>query len=93
MKRATMANSNSSRSRKTGTRQVTHFDEVRGKTVEFVELSLDTENYSIEIRFSDKTALIFDMEPEPGLRVTPDLADWKTGDWKPMKRWRPLHSR
>lgn len=66
-----MANSNRTRSRNTGTRQVTHFHEVKGKIVDFVELSLDTENYSIEIRFTDNTALTFDMEPEPGIVVAP----------------------
>jgi hypothetical protein len=88
-----MANSKSTRSRQTGTRQVTHFHEVKGKIVDFVELSLEAENYIIDIRFDDNTALTFDMDPEPGLMVTPDLADWKTGDSKPIKRWRPLHSR
>lgn len=38
----------------------------KGKVIDFVELSLDTEDYSIEIRFNDNTALTFDMEPEPG---------------------------
>lgn len=92
-----MADSKGTRSRKrkkaTPAPQSLRFPEVKGKIVEFVELSLDTENYSIDIQFDDKTALTFDMEPEPGLCVAPDLANWKNGNWKPIKRWRPLHSR
>lgn len=88
-----MARNKTTRFRETSTRPVAHFDEVKGKIVEFVELSLETENYTIEIRFDDNTALTFDMDPEPGIVVTPDFADWKTGDWKPIKRWRPLRTR
>lgn len=88
-----MAEKKRKHSHRTDTRQVTHFPEVKGKVVKFVELSLDTENYTIEIRFDDDTALTFDMDAEPGIAVTPDWADWKTGNWKPIKRWHPLHSR
>lgn len=72
-------------------RRVLRFPQVRGKTVERVELSLTDEEYSIEIRFHDRTALNIDMEPEPGIKVTPDYADWKSGNWKPLKRWQPVH--
>ena len=72
-------------------RRVLRFPQVRGKTVDRVELSLTDEEYSIEIRFDDKTALNIDMEPEPGIKVTPDFADWKTGNWKANKRWQPIH--
>ena len=80
------------RKKETPLRRVLRFPQVKGKIIDRVELSLSAEDYSIEIRFDDKTALNIDMEPEPGIKVTPDYADWKTGNWKPIKRWRQVHS-
>ena len=74
-------------------RQLLKFPQVKGKVIDRVELSLSADDCSIEIRFDDKTALNFDMEQEPGIKVTPDFADWKTGNWKSIKRWRPVHSK
>ena len=91
-----MADNKVKRSRKrkkeTPYRRVLHFPQVKGKIIERVEVSLTPDDYVIEIRFDDKTALNIDMEPEPGIKVTPDYSDWKTGNWKPIKRWRPIHS-
>ena len=88
---AKKAKRSGARGRSAPFRRVLRFPQVRGKTVERVELSLTDEEYSIEIRFDDKTALNVDMEPEPGIKVTPDYADWKTGNWKTIKRWQPIH--
>ena len=40
--------------------------------------------------FKDRTYLVFDVEPF--LRITPDYSDWKTHNYKPLKRWPPLRS-
>jgi len=75
-------------------KQYLKFPQVKGKVVERVEFTVNADDdCSLEIRFDDKTALNFGIEQEPGLRVTPDYANWKTGNWKPIKRWRPVHSR
>jgi hypothetical protein len=77
------------RSRKKSPRQLTYFREVKGKIVERVEIDPDLN--AIIILFQDKTALSFALEPR--LTVFPELSDWKTGNWRGIKRWRALHSK
>jgi hypothetical protein len=72
-------------------RRVLAFPQARGKTVERVELDVTPEYFLIDIRFKDKTALTFDLEPY--VMVYPEFANWGTGEYKPLKRWRPVHSR
>jgi hypothetical protein len=72
-----------------GRRKRDAFPEVRGKVVERVEVST-SDGCAIGILFQDRTYLAFDVEPL--LRITPDFSDWKTGNYKPLKRWRPVHS-
>jgi hypothetical protein len=38
-----------------------------------------------------RTYLGFDVGPL--IRIKPDLSDWKTGDYKPLKRWPSVLSR
>jgi len=82
-----MAVHKSNRSRKRRTRQ---FPQIKGKIVDDVELSLSTDYRAVDIRFADKTALTLSIEP--CFQLTPVLADWKTGDYKLLKRWRPVLS-
>jgi hypothetical protein len=70
-------------------RQLTYFREVKGKIVERVEIDPDLN--AITILFQDKTALSFDLEPR--LTVFPELSDWKTGNWRGIKRWKAIHSK
>jgi len=44
--------------RKLKRRQVLRFDELKGKTVDFIELSADADFPCVEIAFDDKTALL-----------------------------------
>ena len=81
-----MAATKSTRSRKRHTRQ---FPQAKGKVITDVELSLSSEYSVVDIRFQDKTSLTFDLEP--CFRVTPVLADWKSGDRRLLKRWQPVH--
>ena len=69
-------------------RRVLNFPQTKGKIVADVELSLSSDYRAVDIRFQDKTALTFDLQP--CFQVSPVLADWKTGDYKPLKRWRPI---
>jgi hypothetical protein len=64
------------------------FSEVKGKTVEAVELDADAT--AIVILFQDNTALSFDLDP--GLSVFPELRKRGKGDWRKIKRWSPIHS-
>ena len=72
-------------------RRVLKFPQTKGKIVERVELDVSSEYYYIEIRFQDKTSFVLDLEP--CVMVYPELVNWKTGNYKPLKRWRPVHSR
>jgi hypothetical protein len=72
-------------------RRVLKFPQARGKTIERVELDVSSDYYIIDIRFQDKTTLSFELEP--CVSVFPEISNWKTGEYKPIKRWRPVHSR
>lgn len=83
-----MAGPKRTRSRKQGTKFL-RFPEVKGKTVESVEIDPDVQG--ITILFSDRTALSFDLDPM--LVVFPELASLKTGNWRGIKRWPALRSK
>jgi hypothetical protein len=74
---------------KKSSRHFVYFREVKGKIVERIEIDPDLN--AITILFQDKTALSFDLEPR--LTVFPELSDWKTGNWRGIKRWRAMHSK
>jgi hypothetical protein len=80
-----MANkkSNRGRSRK-------QFAQVKGKIVEDVEIDISDNGCTIGILFQDQTYLSFDVEPY--ITIFPELSDWKTKNYKPLKRWRTIHS-
>jgi hypothetical protein len=48
------------------------------------------ENHAIDVRFQDKTALHFSIDP--GFILETEYADLKTGNWRPIKRWPLIHS-
>jgi len=66
------------------------FAVVRGKVVERIEVSTMDDDCSIGIMFQDRTYLGFDVEPF--LRITPDFSDWKSHNYKRIKRWPPLRT-
>jgi hypothetical protein len=72
-------------------RRLMEFPEVRGKKLEAVEFSTRPENHVISLRFHDKTMLTFDIEP--GFTLFANYADWKTGNYRPIRSWRPVASR
>jgi hypothetical protein len=78
-----MAVNKGTRSRKRRKRPC--FLEVKGKIVEGVELMPSENGYSIGIMFQDRTYLSFDVEAF--VTVFPELSDWKTKNYKPLKRW------
>lgn len=65
------------------------FPEVKGKTLEAVEVDPDVT--AITILFQDKTALGFDLDPV--LLLFPELGSLKTGNWRSRKRWPALRSK
>jgi hypothetical protein len=66
------------------------FPEVKGKIVEGVELSPSDNGYSIGIMFQDRTFLSFDVDPF--ITIFPELSDWKTHNYKPLRRWPIIRS-
>ena len=66
------------------------FEEIKGKPVDFVEVFTAGEYHAIDVRFQDKTALHFVIDP--GFILETEYADWKTGNWRPIKRWPLIHS-
>jgi hypothetical protein len=70
--------------------RVLKFPKAKGKIIAEVELSISPDYNIIEIVFEDKTSLTFNLEP--CFQVTPELVSWKSDSYKPLKRWRPVHS-
>jgi hypothetical protein len=86
-----MANKKLTRTRR-WKRSKSDFPDVTGKSVEAVELRPSDTGYSIGILFIDRTYLSFDIEPQMTFSIVPELSSWKTGNYKPLKRWRPITS-
>jgi hypothetical protein len=61
------------------------FPEVKGLTVEKVELSTDSDFPCISIRFQDNTDLTVVIDPWLTFQV--DYSRWKAGNQKVLKRW------
>lgn len=84
-----MADQKRTGSHKRRSRNYLNFPEVKGKIVERVEVDPDAQ--AVAIVFQDKTVLSFDVDSHHTL--FPELSDWKTGDWKGIKRWQAIHSK
>jgi hypothetical protein len=65
-------------------------EEIKGKTVDYVEFFTSGDVHSIDVRFQDKTSLHFTIDP--GFTLEREYADWKTGNWQPIKQWPLLRS-
>ena len=82
-----MANRKGKSSQKPRTRH-SQFAQFKGKIVHEVEVHANDEGAAIGILFSDRSYLSFDVEP--GITIRPELSDFKTGEYRPLKRWRPI---
>jgi hypothetical protein len=71
-------------------RRFYRFEEVKGKLVDYVEVFTAGEYHAVDVRFQDKTEFHFVINP--GFILETELADWKTGNWRPIKRWPLIHS-
>jgi hypothetical protein len=61
------------------------FPQARGRTVEMVELSLDSDYHCVSIRFKDNTDLTVAIDPVLTFQAT--YSEWKAGNQKVLKRW------
>jgi hypothetical protein len=66
------------------------FGEAQGKPLDYIEFFTAGEYHSIDVRFQDKTVMHFVIEP--GFTVEPEYSDWKTGNYRPIKRWPLIRS-
>jgi hypothetical protein len=76
--------------RKKPYQRVLKFPQAKGKIIADAELSISPDYNIIEIVFQDKTSLTFNLES--CVRVFPEIVNWKSGEYKPAKRWRPVQS-
>ena len=61
------------------------YKEMKGRTVEQIEVCLSSDYHCILIRFEDKTD--FTVEIDTRLVFTALHSDWKTGNMRVLKRW------
>lgn len=61
------------------------YTEMKGRTVERIEVSLSSDYRCVSIRFEDKTD--FTIEIDTRLACEAFHADWKTGNMRILKRW------
>jgi hypothetical protein len=66
------------------------FEEAKGKPIDSVQVFTGGGNHAIDVCFEDKTAIHFVIEP--GFTLEADYADWKTGNWQPIKHWPLIRS-
>jgi len=66
------------------------FPQARGRTVEAVRLSADSDFHCISIRFQDDTDLTVVIDP--WLMFRADYSRWKDGNQKVLKRWPVVRS-
>jgi len=70
---------------KTRNSRLVEFPEARGRTVEKVVLSTDSDFPCVSIRFQDTTDLTVVIDPWLTFRA--DYSRWKAGNQKVLKRW------
>jgi hypothetical protein len=70
--------------------RLVQFPQAKGRTVEKVELSLDSEFRCVSIRFKDKTDLTVVIDTALTFRA--EYSEWKAGNQKVLKRWPVIRS-
>lgn len=64
---------------------LTTFNEMKGRTVERIDVCLSSDYHSVSVRFEDKTD--FTVEIDTRLVLTALHSDWKTGNMRVLRRW------
>lgn len=64
---------------------LTTFPEMKGRTVERIEVCLSSDYHCVSIRFEDKTDFIVEMDTRMICHAL--HSDWKTGNMRVLKRW------
>ena len=66
------------------------FAQFKGKIIDTVEVHANDAQIVVGIMFDDRTYLSFDVGA--AMTVSPEYSDFKTGNYKPLKRWRPIRT-
>jgi hypothetical protein len=66
------------------------FEEAKGKALDYIEFFTMGEFHCIDVSFEDKTAM--HLVIEPSFTLATEYADWKTGNWRGIKRWPLIRS-
>jgi hypothetical protein len=61
------------------------YTEMKGRTVERIEVSLSSDYHCVSVRFENKTD--FTVEIDTRLILTALHTDWKTGNMRILRRW------
>jgi len=77
--------------RKRRGKQFLRFPEVKGKTVDFIELGTASDFPCVEIGFADRTAMLVLMDTR--LTMEPVYSDWKTGNQRRLRKWPVIECR
>jgi hypothetical protein len=67
---------------------LTTFREMKGRTVERIEVFVSSDYRCVSIRFEDKTD--FTVELDTRLVLTALHSGWKSGNMRVLKRWPPI---
>ena len=76
--------------RKQWLRKVLRFPQTKDKTIETIEFSTELGYHSISVNFTDKTSLNCAIEAR--FLVEADYSNWKTGNQRIIRRWRPVQN-
>lgn len=68
---------------------IIEIDGVTGKTVEKITVTNESDYRVITVRFGDRTAIHFTLQPR--IEVEPELVDWATGDGQALKQYPILY--
>lgn len=71
-------------------RKLLLFPPAKGKSLESVEFSTYSHYHNLTLNFEDKTCLNFVIDPAFTLRT--DYSDWKTGNQRVLREWRPVRN-
>lgn len=71
-------------------RKVLQFPQAKGKVLEGVEFSTYSDYHNICLNFQDKTCLNFEIDP--AFTLTTDYSDWKSGNQRVLRAWRPVQN-
>lgn len=71
-------------------RKILRFPQAKDKIIESMEFSTELGYHCISVNFTDKTSLNFEVEAR--FVVETDYSNWKTGNQRLIRRWRPVQN-